>query len=172
MEPTCLYRSICRCGSRKNIPQFKKGSTVLTFCFVDPYSLNLRFRTIETLGSKIFVDFLILQALHMDGNRNLSKYIKEENEKIALYLGNENWRNEFNERNIDYSENFVKFLADQYLYKMESLGYVPEKNMHPIRSNEKNLPLYYLAFYSKHTTGVDFYKRIEKYTTPQLKMEL
>lgn len=156
----------------KSIPPFKKGNTMLPFCFVDPYSLNLHFRTIETLGSTILMDFLILQALHMDGNRNLAKYLKDENEKIALYLGNENWRDEFNQRNIDYSANFVKFLADQYLNKMQSLGYIPEKNMHQIRSNERNLPLYYLAFYSKHPRGIDFYKRVEKYTSQQLKMEL
>jgi hypothetical protein len=52
------------------------------------------------------------------------------------------------------------------------MGYLPEKNMHQIRSNEKNLPLYYLAFYSKHPRGIDFYKRIEKYSTPQLKLEM
>ena len=155
-----------------SIPLFKKGNTLLPFCFVDPYSLNLHFHTIEVLGSKRLMDFLILQALHMDGNRNLSKYIKEENEKIALYLGNDNWRTEFNDSCKEYTVNFVKFLADQYLHKMKSMGYLPEKNMHQIRSNEKNLPLYYLAFYSKHPRGIDFYKRIEKYSTPQLKLEL
>jgi three-Cys-motif partner protein len=155
-----------------SIPPFKKGNTLLPFCFVDPYSLNLHFHTIEVLGSKRLMDFLILQALHMDGNRNLSKYFKEENEKIALYLGNENWRAEFNDSCKEYSANFVKFLADQYLQRMKSMGYLPEKNMHQIRSNEKNLPLYYLAFYSKHPRGIDFYKRIEKYSSPQLKLEM
>lgn len=156
----------------KSIPPFKKGNTLLPFCFVDPYSLNLHFHTIEVLGSKRLMDFLILQALHMDGNRNLTKYLKDENDKIALYLGNDNWRAEFNESCKDYSANFVKFLADQYLNKMKKMGYVPEKNMHQIRSNEKNLPLYYLAFYSKHSRGIKFYKRVEKYLNQQLKLEL
>ena len=155
----------------KSIPSFKRGNTLLPFCFVDPYSLNLHFRTIETLGGKILMDFLILQALHMDGNRNLSKYLKDENDKIALYLGNDNWREEYNQSCKDYSTNFVKFLADQYLNKMKSIGYVPEKNMYQIRSNEKNLPLYYLAFYSKHPKGIEFYKRVEKYTNQQLTLE-
>jgi three-Cys-motif partner protein len=153
------------------IPPFKKGNTLLPFCFVDPYSLNLHFRTIETLGSKILMDFLILQALHMDGNRNLAKYLKDENDKIAYYLGNDNWRTDFNQSCKDYSANFVKFLAEQYLNKMISMGYIPEKNMHQIRSNEKNLPLYYLAFYSKHPRGIDYYKRVEKYSNPQYKLE-
>lgn len=155
-----------------SIPKFRKGNTMLTFCFADPFSLNLHFKTIETLSSKILMDFLILQALQMDGKRNLAKYIKEENERIALYLGNENWRNDFHSSCKDNMANFVKFLADQYTSSMYSLRYIPEQNMHQIRSNEKNLPLYYLAFYSKHKTGIDFYNKVKKYVSPQLKMEL
>lgn len=155
----------------KSIPAFKKGNTLLPFCFVDPYSLNLNFHTIEVLGSKILMDFLILQALHMDGNRNLSIYLKDENDKIARYLGNENWREEFNKSCKDYSNNFIKFLADQYLLKMKSIGYLPENNMHQIRSHEKNLPLYYLAYYSKNQRGIDFYKKVEKYTNKQLRID-
>lgn len=156
----------------KAIPSFCKGNTLLPFCFVDPYSLNLHFKTIEVLGGRILMDFLILQALHMDGKRNLAKYLKEENGKISNYLGKPDWRIEFNNSCKDNSSNFVKFLADQYIEKMKSLNYIPEKNMHQIRSNEKNLPLYYLSFFSKHSKGIDFYKRVEKYSRQQLKLDL
>jgi hypothetical protein len=124
------------------------------------------------LGKRNLMDFLILQALHMDGNRNIAKYLKDENEKISLYLGNPNWRMDFHESCKDNCNNFVKFLADQYNEKMKSMGYLPEKNMHQIRSNQKNLPLYYLSFYTKHPRGIDFYKKVEKYMNPQLKLEL
>jgi len=156
----------------QEIPPFRKGNTLLPFCFVDPYSLNLSFKTIETLGGKILMDFLILQALHMDGNRNLAKYLKEENERIAIYLGNPDWRDDYYRDCTEYTPNFVKFLADQYQTKMTQLKYLPEKRMFHIRSNEKNLPLYYLAFYSKHPRGVEYYKYIEKTISPQLKLEL
>lgn len=155
-----------------SIPKFSKGNTLLSFCFVDPFSLNLHFQTIQTLGIKLNMDFLILQALHMDANRNLVPYLKQENDKISLYLGDGNWRQEFHKSCKDNVRNFVKFLADQYANKMKCLGYLPEKNMHQIRSNEKNLPLYYLAFYSKHFKGVDLYKKVEKYTNDQLKFDL
>jgi len=155
----------------KAIPRFGKGNTMLPFSFVDPYSLNLNFNTIKTLGSKILMDFLILQALHMDGNRNLTKYLKDENEKIALYLGNNEWRTEFQNNKENYTINFVKFLAEQYQRNMTSLGYINDKNMYQIRSNQKNLPLYYLSFYSKHQRGVDFFKKIEKYVNPQLSLD-
>lgn len=156
---------------RKALPSYGKGNTMLPFCFVDPYSLNLHFKTIETLGSHNLMDFLILQALHMDGNRNLTKYIKEENEKIALYLGNEKWRDDFNNQCNQYSSNFVRFLADQYLSNMTKMEYKDMKNMHQIRSNDKNLPLYYLSFYSKHTRGVEFFQQVEKRVKPQLSLD-
>jgi three-Cys-motif partner protein len=156
---------------RTAIPRFYKGNTMLSFCFVDPFSLDLNFNTIETLGKNINMDFLILQALHMDANRNLGKYLKEENERIAQYLGNSDWRNDFNKNCNEYGTNFVRFLAEQYILKMQSMNYIPEKNMLQIRSNEKNLPLYYLAFYSKHPRGIEYYKKVEKYANSQLKMD-
>jgi len=143
------------------IPPFKKGNTLLPFCFVDPYSLNLNFVTIQALG-KGLMDFLILQALHMDANRNFDSYIKDENTRIAEYLGLQDWRNLFEKDGAKYRKDFVKFLADQYQEQMSQLGYQKAKHMHQIRSNEKNLPLYYLSFYSKNPRGIDFFKKVQE----------
>ncbi len=152
---------------KKEIPSFKKGNTLLPFCFVDPYSLNLKFETIKTIGGNL-MDFLILQALHMDANRNFENYINEENTVISDYLGLQNWREDFEIEGKNNRKNFVKFIADTYQKQMALLGYQTTKHMHQIRSNEKNLPLYYLAFYSKHPRGEDFFKKVEKRVTPQL----
>ncbi len=152
------------------IPPFKRGNTLLPFCFVDPYSLNLNFSTIRALGSTL-MDFLILKALHMDANRNIETYLKDKNTKIADYLGKSNWR-ELLEEDSSYKKNFVKFLADQYQEQMYQIGYQKTKYMHHIRSNQKNLPLYYLAFFSKNPRGIDFFKKIQGYVKPQLKLDL
>lgn len=143
------------------IPKFGKGNTLLSFCFVDPYSLNLHFSTIKSLGQQL-MDFLILQALHMDANRNFDSYIKEESTKIAEYLGIQDWRTVFEKDGLKNRGDFVKFLAEQYQGQMIKLGYQKTKLMHQIRSNEKNLPLYYLAFYSKSSRGVDFFKKVQQ----------
>lgn len=108
------------------------------------------------------MDFLILQALHMDANRNFELYIKDENTRISEYLGITNWRELFEKNGAKYRSDFVKFLADQYQDQMEKLGYQKAKHMHQIRSNEKNLPLYYLSFYSKNPRGVDFFKKVQQ----------
>lgn len=151
----------------KAIPPFGKGNTLLPFCFVDPYSLNLSFETIRSLGERR-MDFLILQALHMDANRNFEIYLEEENPRIANYLGINHWRKLFENDGVIYRRDFVKFLADQYQEQMSKLGYEDEKLIHPIRSNDKNLPLYYLSFYTKHSRGKDFFKKVQQNMTKQI----
>lgn len=153
-----------------HIPKYGKGNTLLPFCFVDPFSLNLNFSTIANLGKNL-MDFLILQALHMDANRNFEKYIKEENHRITEYLGIKDWREVYEKDGSKNKKDFVKFLAEQYQHNMVKLGYLENKVMHQIRSNEKNLPLYYLSFYSKHKKGIEFFTKIEKYCSPQQKLE-
>ena len=52
------------------IPQYSNTFRVLSFCFIDPWSLgNLKFSTIETL-SKNKMDFLVLIPSGMDAARN------------------------------------------------------------------------------------------------------
>ena len=152
---------------KKSIPSYSKGNTVLTFCFWDPFHLNLHFETVKTLASDL-VDFLMLQALHMDANRNLKNYMDENSEKIKLYLGDKNWRNEWKKLKL-LPKDFVKYLADQYDAKMKELGYLTAIR-HAIKLPDKNVPLYYLTFYSKHERGLDLFKKVNDYSTNQLEI--
>ncbi len=149
------------------IPSFSKENTVLSFCFVDPFSLDLKFATIRQLGD-LAMDFLILLAFHMDANRNYKTYLKDGNTKIEEFLDNPNWRRDFAESKIDSNELFVQFLARQYSQNMVGLKYLSPKELHPIRSDDKNLPLYHLGFFSKHARGQDFWNEIKKYAVSQL----
>ncbi len=153
----------------KALPKYSKGNTVLSFCFVDPFSLNLNFAIIKSLGQGI-VDFLILQALYMDANRNFDLYIEEQNNRISEYLGIPNWREEFDKNGLRNKSDFVKFLSEQYQNQMNKLGYQMDKKMHLIESNEKRLPLYYLTFYSKNKRGVDFFSKVESRIDGQTKL--
>lgn len=44
-----------------HIPQYSKTNRVLSFCFVDPFALEIHFQTLKLLG-KLKMDFLILIA--------------------------------------------------------------------------------------------------------------
>jgi three-Cys-motif partner protein len=148
------------------IPRFSRQETGLSFTFIDPFSLSIHFESIRKLCN-LRMDFLILLALHMDGNRNYSYYIEEENQKIELFLDNPHWRDQL--RKVSNNETFVRFLASQFRNNMVDLGYKPTETFIPIRSDKKNLPLYYLAYFSKHDLGSRLWNEVVKYSSPQRK---
>lgn len=151
----------------EQIPKPSKTNSVLTFCFVDPFSIDLSFNTIKEL-SQYKVDFLILLAFGMDVNRNIKIYLNEENNKIDNFLGNNEWRTKFNESILSNNNSgLLKFLADEYQNNMKRLGYLKNNEFHQIRSTDKNLPLYHLAFFSRSDLGNKFWKVIQKYADDQ-----
>jgi len=149
-----------------SIPKFNNGKGNLIFCFVDPYSLNLNFSTIKALANHR-IDILLLLALQMDARRNFKIYINEENSRIEEFLGNNNWRNEF-EANYNQKD-FMKFLSDQYDKNMGKLGYITDQVKQEIKT-DSGLGLYYMAFYSKHQLGNQFFGKITKSVDDQLKL--
>lgn len=149
------------------LPRYSRDSGMLSFCFVDPFSLNLHFETIKKLGN-LKMDFLILLALHMDANRNYKTYMETENDKIDLFLADTDWRT----AKVESNESFVRFLAEHYKSNMQELGYKVTDTFQQIRSDTKNLPLYYLAFFSKHNLGNTFWKEVQKYSNPQQSLDL
>ena len=147
----------------KLIPKYSKTNKVLSFCFVDPFALNIHYDTIKKL-SQFFVDFLILQALSMDGKRNEKYYIEPANDRIDKFLGLSNWRSLWEQERITDSS-FQRFLAKKFAQQMVLMGYEKQslKKMIEMRSEEKNLPLYHLAFFSRNAKGYDFWDEVIKY---------
>lgn len=149
------------------IPDFRNGKGDLIFCFLDPFSLNLNFDTVKIL-SRYQTDFLILHALQMDAKRNLIPYYKEGNERVARFTGNPYWRDDFTQNGYT-DRDFARFLADQYDQSMRRLGYSPADNKERIE-NSIGMGIYYLAFYSKHPLGLEFFKKISKGNSDQLEL--
>ncbi|MCB0736709.1 MAG: three-Cys-motif partner protein TcmP [Bacteroidetes bacterium] len=139
----------------------------LCFCFLDPFSLNLEYKTVEKLAENK-MDILLLLALQMDAKRNFEVYLNEQSEKIELLLGNSHWRNDFKAGGYRKQE-FVKFLSDQYDVSMKKLGYhtnIPKERI----VNTVGQGIYYLAFYSRHELGGEFFNKIRQAADDQLKM--
>lgn len=144
------------------------GQRVLTFCFVDPFSLDLHFETLKKLAISHRVDFLVLLALMMDANRNEAHYVKEENEKVDLFLGRSDWRDDWNKKKAK-DNSFPRFLSQRFEEQVLTLGYKKssKRNTKEVRSTEKNLPLYHLAFFSRHDRDYDFWNKIQPYADDQ-----
>ncbi|HEU5168028.1 MAG TPA: three-Cys-motif partner protein TcmP [Chitinophagaceae bacterium] len=146
----------------------KLGPSTISFSFVDPFSLNLHFETIEKLSKVGRIDFLILLALMMNANRNVHNFIDEESKVIDLFIKKPNWRETFL-KGETRREDFIKFIADVYDQNMLDLGYkVKNEGLKPkVDADEYNLSLYYLAFYSKSPLGNKFFSEIQKYHIDQ-----
>jgi three-Cys-motif partner protein len=150
-----------------SIPAASRENRVLSLCLVDPFDFGIKFETIKHL-SQHYVDFLVLLAVGMDANRNYEHYVDGNHPKIDEALGNTDWR----ERWKAYPggrKRFREFLAEEFAFSMASLGYLPLKTdqMKLVRSDEKNLPLYYLALFSRHSTAYQFWDQVLKYSTDQ-----
>lgn len=153
----------------KVIPRHSEFEKVLRFCFVDPFSLNLCFKTIQRLSTVGKIDFLILLALYMDANRNVVNYLADNSLKVDEFINDSSWRKPFLSGEIPIHD-FIKYIAERYDSNMRKLGYIEPVKKHLVKIDDKNVPLYYLAFYSKHPRGNDFYQKVEKYLSPQQSM--
>jgi three-Cys-motif partner protein len=136
------------------IPQHSSTHKVLGFCFVDPFKIdNLKFNTLKRLSAK-YMDFLALIPTGMDARRNVSYYMRYNSKHIEEFTGRANWRDEWPQAEIK-GENFGLFVIKQFCISMADIGYkyITAEASVEIRSPEKNLPLYRLAFFSKHPSG-------------------
>jgi hypothetical protein len=118
--------------------------------------------------STVFVGFLVLLAVGMDANRNYDHYVEGQSPKIDEALGDAQWRERWKASGTRRAD-FRQFLAAEFSMSMESLGYLkqPLHRMKHVRSDDKHLPLYYLALFSRHRTAYRFWDDVLKYGTDQ-----
>ena len=151
----------------KEIPKASSTNKVLTLCLVDPFEFGLKFETLRRL-STFPMDFVVLLAIGMDANRNYDQYVEGNSTKIDEALGNSAWRERWKAVGVRRSD-FRRFLAGEFCRSMEALDYLkkPLDRMRLVRSVEKNLPLYYLALFSRHETAFKFWDDVLSYSTDQ-----
>ncbi len=115
------------------------------------------------------MDFLILIPSFMDANRNVIQYAMETNISIEDFTGVTDWREHW-EKDERKGIKFGQFLPDLFGNKMRKLDYIYKghESTIMIRSHDKNLPLYHLAFFSKHETGMRFWRQARKYSNDQI----
>lgn len=139
-----------------------RGGGMLTFCFADPYKMgDLRFQTLARL-SACRIDFLVLLPTMMDANRNPRWYVRQTDPVVDDFVGPD-WRPWWAAAERT-GVHFGAFLADYFGKRMSALGYLYEgaHDMQEIRFDEKNVPLYHLAFFSRHPLGQKLWREARK----------
>lgn len=137
----------------------------LSLAIIDPTGLHIKFDTIKKLTSGRKIDLVITFPEGMDIKRNLSRYIEQSHCILDDFIGDKNWRKLFPQdiKNIDQAH-IERSLINYYRKKLSKLGYQEIKSGDEIliRSHQKNVPLYYLLFASKHSLGHKFWEEISK----------
>ena len=134
----------------KEIPRGSPSNKVLSLCLVDPFDFGLKFETLKQL-SAVYVDFVVLLAIGMDANRNYDHYVDGDSPKIDEALGNtavagaleDGWNPPKRFQAVSGAG-----ILDEYAIALDYLEQ-PLDRMKLVRSDEKNLPLYYLALFSR-----------------------
>jgi three-Cys-motif partner protein len=139
----------------------------LGLCFVDPYDLGIKFETVRKLA-QYRLDLLCLLALHMDAGRAYLRYLKKDESKVDLFLGTTDWRLDWEEI-VTAKKDFPVFLASYFAGRMQTLGFeeTPTHTMHLVRSDDKNVPKYHLALFSRSPVAYRFWAEVRKYSTDQ-----
>ena len=156
----------------REIPSASAKHTVLTLCVVDPFDIGIKFETIRKLATR-YVDFVCLLAVYMDARRAYDYYIQEGSTKVAEFLGKPHWRKKWLDVQSQPGLDFPNFLAEEFSSSMEDLGYIPPPlySMKRVRSGEKNLPLYYLALFSRNKIAYGYWDEVLKYSTSQIRFD-
>jgi hypothetical protein len=119
------------------------------------------------------MDFLILIPTGMDAARNVPhNYIRPEDKTVDDFVGTSEWRAAWksaHQKKIPFDGFLTKFYAEQ----MEKLGYRTHaaEQTQLIRATDKHLPIYRLAFFSRHEIGERFWKEVRKYVNPQFGLD-
>jgi three-Cys-motif partner protein len=159
------------------VPQIRAAlptqGSVLSFCFADPYDLSFDFSIVERLAAGNRMDFLILLAAQMDGQRNEANYVNPASTKVERLLGDPQWRVKWREAK-QHGTGFQQFLMQQYRAAMERIGYqrLMDGDVYRVRTESGQVPLYYLLFFSKNERGYHFWRQTMKYSETQASLNL
>jgi len=151
------------------IPKGDNRGGVLTLCMVDPFAIaNLRFETIRRLAERP-VDFLVLVPSHMDANRNRARLLAKDQTSLDRFLGSRAWREDWRRATSEgTSRSFGTFVLDQFGRSMRSLGYLYDEPGTEVEVRHGGRVLYYLAFYSRHPLGGEFWTKATRAAKGQL----
>jgi three-Cys-motif partner protein len=149
---------------RHALPQYSKTKGLLSFCFVDPFDLQLRFSTIRQL-SHLRMDFLVLLMLGVDGRRNFHRYLSDPSDgRIGDLIDRPSWRSEY-----EQGRSVIHFLLHRFDKAMQSLGYLSAaQDAHFVKIAGMGVLQYVLAFYSKDPMGQHFWRETRGGLSQQL----
>lgn len=151
------------------LPDWRKEGGVLTFCFIDPFKIDLDFEVIRRL-SRLRVDILLMVPLGYDVRRNWRDYIEKPamRDRLSRFLGEAEWIEEWQKLERPYTA-FPRFIQDRINSAMQSLEFieVQHRDIRDVKVARKNVYLYSLHLFSKSEVAIRFWRDALKGTSEQ-----
>ncbi len=156
------------------MPPYGRNRGLISFCFIDPFSADLDFEIIRTLGTRYKMDFLVLLMLGRDVRTNFKRYLESPADtRIASLIDDPDWRSEWIDKRLSWPD-LIRFLLGKFDAAMTRLGYQAARpdDAHPVRVIGKGVVLYFIVLYSKDPLGRRFWQVTREGTDPQMPLGL
>ena len=148
-------------GDVNNAPELiasKIPNRSLSITFVDPFSLDIHYNTIQSLSKDRSMDLVILFTDRTDLIRNLQiNYLEkrgEKGDKLDLFLGDDSdWRNRYKSAKYPSGYDCLHLFAAIYRDQLKRIGYAHTD----IYGIPPTSPLFTLVYASKHLLGLKYF---------------
>jgi three-Cys-motif partner protein len=165
--PRTDYDSIDCNAFVKKVVALVSGQT-LGLAFLDPQGFEVKFETLRMLATKR-IDILYLFPTGIGIKRNLKAFAQMHQSPMDSLWGDRDWRDLPPAKiaagtRITAAEalTFEMPWVMAFRAKLLKLGFVYQDEGDPIFSNEKNVPMYHLLFFSKDSAGLTLWRGIKR----------
>lgn len=156
------------------LPDWNVHGGVLSFCFIDPFKIDLDFNVIRSLAH-LRIDILLMVPLGYDVRRNWRDYVEKKTmrHRLSTFLGESDWVEAWKDLERPYSE-FPRFVQGRMNTAMSDLGFkgVEFRDIRDVKVAGKNVYLYSLHLYSKSKRAIKLWREALKGTSEQRLLDL
>jgi len=139
----------------------------LGLAFIDPEGCEVQFALFRALSKRpIDVLFLFPSAAI---RRNLARFMRQPHTGLDDLMGSRDWRElpiaklaAGTKVGPEESSTFIRSLIPLFRAAMKTIGFRYQDEADPIMTNEKNVGMYHLLFFSQHSAGLTIWKNIKK----------
>lgn len=161
-----LQRGDCTEVAKKVVKALSLRS--LGLAFVDPEGFEVTFSLFETLSTRR-IDILFLFPSGIGIRRNLAKFAAQATSPMDRLWGDRSWRElppaklaAGKRLDSDEALSLDRPWVLAFRTKMAAIGFIFQDESDPCFTNEKNVPMYHLLFFSKHSAGLTLWRGIKK----------
>lgn len=144
------------------------STTALGLAFVDPEGFEATFQLFETLVTRR-IDVLFLFPSGIGIRRNLRVFATQPKSPMDELWGGREWRDTPPARlaagarlSAEEALALERPWVLRFRSKMAGIGFEYQDEADPCFTNEKNVPMYHLLFFSQHPAGLTIWRGIKK----------